>query len=408
MAVIRAVFLDDHLNVGGTTTFLIKLIPALRAFGIAATVVASDAFADMEDDARRAGVPLIQYPFQAGKALYDDVLLPAYQRVADLQPHVIIANHETVSFDLLRYVPPGILRIGVVHLDDDWSYRLVSAYVAHLDIVVCVAAALADRTVQAAATGSAGIVVIPNGVAVPDALPHVAPSLHGELRILYVGRLEERQKRVRRFVPLWNELCKASVPVCWTIVGDGPESDYLRAGMHSDSLHRVVFAGAVPQDGVQAYYEMNHIILLMSDYEGLPLALLEGMSQGLVPVVTAQRNGVSDLVDSRCGIVVPQDDIETAARAILSLQPGHATFEVLRAAAWRKIVAHHSLQAMAVQWSRLLLSRNPCGTPIWPATKQILGPPKPQAPRHHWVYAPALRPVRRIASRVLQYTGMAP
>jgi hypothetical protein len=39
-----------------------------------------------------------------------------------------------------------------------------------------------------------------------------------------------------------------------------------------------------------------HVFVLLSEYEGLPVALLEAMSSGLVPVCTRVRSGITEVV----------------------------------------------------------------------------------------------------------------
>ncbi|WP_371821102.1 glycosyltransferase [Chloracidobacterium sp. D] len=38
------------------------------------------------------------------------------------------------------------------------------------------------------------------------------------------------------------------------------------------------------------------MFVLLSDYEGLPIALMEAMATGLVPICTAMRSGIGQLV----------------------------------------------------------------------------------------------------------------
>ena len=57
-----------------------------------------------------------------------------------------------------------------------------------------------------------------------------------------------------------------------------------------------------------------HVFLLLSDYEGLPLALLEAASAGLVPICTPVQSGVGELVEHELsGIFVDNRTASLAA-----------------------------------------------------------------------------------------------
>jgi hypothetical protein len=48
-----------------------------------------------------------------------------------------------------------------------------------------------------------------------------------------------------------------------------------------------------------------HVIVLLSDFEGIPISLMEAMAAGLVPVVTPIRSGIPELVlEGETGFIV--------------------------------------------------------------------------------------------------------
>jgi glycosyltransferase involved in cell wall biosynthesis len=107
-------------------------------------------------------------------------------------------------------------------------------------------------------------VTILNGI---DTDKYVAPDRVGDLvkQELVVGLVARfrPQKRVDRWVEVAAEIRKQTDKVFFIMVGDGPEDNMLR----------------------EKIKEID-IFLLTSDFEGLPLALLEAMSCGCVPVIS--------------------------------------------------------------------------------------------------------------------------
>ena len=93
------------------------------------------------------------------------------------------------------------------------------------------------------------------------------------------------QKRVDRWVEVAAELYKLNPGVKFLMVGDGPEDVMLREKIKALNMEgKIELPGMLP-DTVGAFKRID-IFLLTSDFEGLPLAIMEAMSAGCVPVVS--------------------------------------------------------------------------------------------------------------------------
>lgn len=95
------------------------------------------------------------------------------------------------------------------------------------------------------------------------------------------------QKRVDRWAEVAAEVKKLSDKFSFLMVGDGPSDGLLRERMAELGLKEntdIQLPGQ--QTDTFAMYKKIDIFLLTSDFEGLPLALLEAMSCGCVPVVS--------------------------------------------------------------------------------------------------------------------------
>jgi glycosyltransferase involved in cell wall biosynthesis len=68
----------------------------------------------------------------------------------------------------------------------------------------------------------------------------------------------------------------------------------------------VRFHGVLAQEQLPGLYLQNDVFILTSDYEGLPLSLLEAMGHGCVPVVTDIPSGIPEVLrDGINGYLVP-------------------------------------------------------------------------------------------------------
>lgn len=127
-----------------------------------------------------------------------------------------------------------------------------------------------------------------NGIELPgDPPPGAKICANRTGDILFVGRVENRQKGVFLIPAILEYLREHKAGAKITIVGEGPDMDRLKQITASKSLSGfVTFAGKVEPEKVSEYYYQNKIFLLPSNFEGHPLTLLEAMAHGCVPVCT--------------------------------------------------------------------------------------------------------------------------
>jgi glycosyltransferase involved in cell wall biosynthesis len=77
-------------------------------------------------------------------------------------------------------------------------------------------------------------------------------------------------------------------------------------------------------------------LLLTSEFEGLPVVVLEAMSQGCVPVVSAVNSGVSQLLDDgRNGFLVPVGDVNGFVTRLQQLASNRELVRTLGTAAFQ-------------------------------------------------------------------------
>ena len=147
------------------------------------------------------------------------------------------------------------------------------------------------------------------------------------INILFVGRLEDRKGAhvLAHAIPL---VVKSHASVQFTLLGsdcpgiDGEPSmknyiiDVLR---EKGGLNNTTFHAPVPYHELVDYYCAADIMVVPSLYDNSPYTCLEAMSCG-VPVIGTSAGGMPEYIDNgKCGIVVPPNDSESLARAILEL-----------------------------------------------------------------------------------------
>lgn len=134
-------------------------------------------------------------------------------------------------------------------------------------------------------------------------------------QILYVGRIEWRQKRVGRLIDIWKRIYKKFPDWELVIVGDGPIRQTLE--QKALKMERVVFTGW--QDP-EPFYRDASILCLTSDFEGWAMVLTEAMTFGAVPVAFNSYAAITDIIDDgKNGLLVPPFSHKEFARKLGSL-----------------------------------------------------------------------------------------
>ncbi|MCX6966540.1 MAG: glycosyltransferase family 4 protein, partial [Verrucomicrobia bacterium] len=347
----RFAFVSGNLNLGGSTTFLCNIAGELVRRGVSVRVFCTQKHHPLAADFESQNIPV--FTADERRWIYEDRIAALLKELRAFEPTLVAGCLAPASFEILRYLPPGIRRVGMVQSDDPGVYGCLAAYREKIDAVVGVSKTIAARLQAMEAFAGKQIACIPYGVPMPASIP-AAPSCGGPLRILYLGRLDEDQKRVRLFPEIYRHLCASGIPFRWTLAGEGPERAFLEAKMSGGGPDQhVLFTGQVDYANVPLLLQNQDVLLLTSTFEGLPLSLLEAMGQGLVPVVSDLESGIREVVDEINGLLVPVDNIEGYARALVHLHKDREELTQKRTTARARVFPAYSIAAMADRWMQL-------------------------------------------------------
>jgi glycosyltransferase involved in cell wall biosynthesis len=228
--------------------------------------------------------------------------------------------------------------VGVLHADEDHYYQLAARYNKEVDIFVCVSARVArvvkERT---PAIDASRIFVVPCGIALPPM--HRAEGRDGWIQMVYVGRITDYQKRSGDLAKVAIALRKRNIPFSLTIIGDGLETRAaLEKTVKDQGLsEQVKFTGWLSQAQVHQHLSAADVLLLTSDFEGMPIAMMEGLASGCGFVGT-RVSGIEDYefhaLAPDCFRVFGVGDIDGAVAQIVDIA---AVNKQQRAIAARKL-----------------------------------------------------------------------
>ena len=126
------------------------------------------------------------------------------------------------------------------------------------------------------------------------------------------------QKRLDLWLQAAKEIANDVPEARFVIVGDGPSRGELEAAVAAANLQdRVLMPGL--QSNIVDWLSCMDVFMMTSEFEGLPLALLEAMMTG-TPVVGTAVGGIPEVIeDGDNGFLVPFGETERLAERAVEL-----------------------------------------------------------------------------------------
>lgn len=138
----------------------------------------------------------------------------------------------------------------------------------------------------------------------------------------------------------------------FVVVGDGPDLSTLNTLTQKLGIEdSVSFVGR--RSDMPGVYASLDVMVSSSRQEGLPMAILEGMASGLPLVATAVGDVPTVVMDGRTGIIVPSEEVELLAAAMVTLLQNSEIRARYGAAARRLIEDEFSADRMAGNYLRV-------------------------------------------------------
>ncbi|MDM7951652.1 MAG: glycosyltransferase family 4 protein [Cyanobium sp. CZS 25K] len=299
---------------------------------------------------RREGIAVFATPRRASLAAdaRDTLAFLNHWRPTVFLPQCKPAHYAAAAQAGRRGLPWAL----TLHSDDPDYWATVAAFggARQGSVLVCVSRHIREACSARGIDRPAR--VIPYGVQVP---PTATDFRADPFRVVFSGRIWEHQKRASLVIRTLIRACGSGGSIRATLIGDGYarqacEREVAEAGLAG----AIDFTGSLPPEQVKARLLEAQAILLMSDFEGLPIALLEAMAAGVVPVVRRIPSGIPELVeDGRTGLLVSEDPDEAAA-GLRRLADDPVLWRRCSTAARELVSTRYNADASYRQWRRLL------------------------------------------------------
>lgn len=309
------------LSTGGVSNFILELGKFLKSKGYEVSIICTDGKGDWYERIGQEGMKHKYFSSLFYEWIPFGRILHA-RRIGRFMKRgsfdFIINNHSFYIHAAAGYFYGQSRILHVIHNQLEQMVELESDPLA--DVIVGVSPRIEKLANQY--LSSVRITSILNGITLPGKAQTAAGDCAERPHdILYVGRIDNRQKAVFRIPEIMEYLIERGLRTSITMIGDGPDYEEMKQMVEdrafTGSIH---LKGKVEPDKVGEYYLSHKLLLLPSNFEGHPLTLMEAMAHGCVPVASLLPQCTDTCVDQgRSGYLVDVGNVIGYGQAILDL-----------------------------------------------------------------------------------------
>ncbi|MDX2195989.1 MAG: glycosyltransferase family 4 protein [Cytophagales bacterium] len=291
---------DSYNVINGVNTWLIDFCPFLKAKGYEVTVIAQSYHKSGENltlnilSQKGIHISLIpNIPYYT-----DSQAHKCWQYILQYKPDIIINNSILPAFYTFAYAKQyGVQCINITHNHSTYDLSFLDRFISEYPLSkphhwVAVSKELCNYMMQKYPKYT-HFRHIPCGVAAPA--QYALPPTH-TFKIIYAGRLDDEQKNI---ITLTHTLCRlvAALPYAYVeMYGNGTHRQQVTDIIYQAKNNNIKYGGQVSPLELKQKISQFHSIIFMSHYEGTPVALMEGMIAGLVPLLGCKTGGIADMV----------------------------------------------------------------------------------------------------------------
>jgi glycosyltransferase involved in cell wall biosynthesis len=268
---------------------------------------------------------------------------------------VIFLNHDRHAQAGLARLPEHVVAIPILHNDVDEIYEVGCGNQNAWNVAVAVSPKVASRARHT--VPNRPVVEIPYGVEAPSAAVWESRrKFSTPLELIFIGRLDHTQKGILWLPEIYRACLDRGMEATLTIVGDGPDAQRLDRKLAQYDLQNTVrrARGLTPEQ-VYGVLLQSHILLMPSYYEGLPIALMESLVCGCVPVVS-RLPGITDVMieNGKTGMLVDVEHVAGFVEAIATIYNDPRRWANMSSAAHEVAQHKYSVEAMGRSYLDLI------------------------------------------------------
>ena len=356
--------LTEDLGLGGLEHVVATLCTTLDPERFETSALCLKDGGPLADELTARGIPVFRLAPPRGRADYFAAAKIA--RILRRERIDVVHTHNTSAFidgglaALLARTPTHVHTDHSRLFPDKRRYMIAEYVMSHFAYRVV---GVSDHTVaelrRYERIPAAKLVTIPNGIDAgafgrkrDSALKRLELGIAPTSPIIGVAVRLTEQKGVTYLLKAMPQILSAHPDAVLVIAGEGVLAQPLRDEAQALGVKdQVRFIG--PRRDIPELLSMFDLYALPSEWEGLPMIILEAMAAGC-PIVASDVGGVGTAVrDGESGYLVPPRDIDTLAQRITALLGDARRRREFGEAGQRYFHEHFSAEAMAAAYARV-------------------------------------------------------
>lgn len=212
----------------------------------------------------------------------------------------VVANLVIPALYATQYLKQfNIPVIGVMHSNDTFYQGVITKFIhgkSKNQLSTAVSVSEYINTICESQNTKTQLLNIPCGT--PEAKKSAFPESQEILKVIYAGRLVVQQKQILKLTKAFCDASKVNSNLEFSIYGNGDKEQSISALInHERASKNVKLFKALPPKEIINKIQEHHVFTLMSDYEGMPIALMEAMACGVVPICLNEESGINEIIE---------------------------------------------------------------------------------------------------------------
>ena len=168
-------------------------------------------------------------------------------------------------------------------------------------------------------------VVLPNVVNLD--MFHISEKNNAPCKIIHISCFEDKSKNISGLLESLKIIDDKGIDFQCTLIGEGMDLELMKE--KAKKLHlinKVSFTGLLQGQALADELSSGDFLVLSSNYENMPVVILEALASGL-PVVSTNVGGIKEMIDESKGILVEPRNKEALAEAMIKMIETHKNYD---------------------------------------------------------------------------------
>lgn len=271
----------------------------------------------------------------------------------------VVANLVIPAFYAVKYLKKAnIPVIGVLHSNDHFYRGVMKKFIHGAEVnQFSAVVSVSEYIKKISQTNEKNIpnFVIPCGT--PLTNYKAKWNQEDKLKVIYAGRLVIEAKQIIKLTHAFCEASKGDDRLLFSIFGDGDQEQAIQEIIREkNGQQKVHLNNALPPSQIIQKIAEHQVFTLMSDYEGMPVALMEAMACGVVPVCLEEASGVNEIIEHGKNGFIVKNKHEDYQKHLLLLLNNTNLWKEMSTNAKKTIEEKYSAEITHKQWFNLLKS----------------------------------------------------